>query len=950
VGGQAGARGYLVQALICALEALADDGQWTALALEPNLNVDQIDLIWHYDSSTKVVQIRSSQNQIGVSDVKAWALALKKSIQATHYELRLIGPISARVAHLDSFDSVRIPTPQPLHLDGLIAQACHRLDSYLRSRGQPSLTAAVRELVVHGLVAKLAAYSTDGKPVYRDAFDTMLRQWVFEIERTVADGSVTQCIPPRAQQLPPPPGDFTGRQAEFDALMTVLSCAPTNVTVRGMPGVGKTTFALAVCDRLVERYPDGQFFFDLQGTRKQPLTHLDAMRHIIHSLRPNSPIPPDTQELAGLYRSLIRDKRILVLLDDARDADQVEPLVAGSGSLLVVTSRQHFTLPDMAAVNLSPLQPKEAEALLLRIAPRIGETCSDIAALTSGLPLALRLAASALSERHDVSPSDYARRLADEQTRFELVDASVSLSVDLLSSPLRQMFLQLSVFPFDFDLAAAIALWGREADEVNDNIGHLLRYSLIGYDTEARRYYLHDLIWRYTVAHCDESQQGASRTTMSLYYLAVAKTAEHLYKQGSDEMNMGLALFDRELPNIDQGFSHSATNMYRSREAAKTCIDYVVGTPLCRDLRQGPAYQLVWLSAAKEAAIHLEDVEAMVPIFGNLGRVLAKMGRLDDALQCHNDVRDMARTLDIPKLEAHACLGAGWVWRLMNKPDHAVEQFRACVELARKSGARWLELNGLNNLAALSFESGHLEEAKQFAEDAMNGFMELGDQRGAARAMGNLGGILVNSSDPQLAVEILEHGVGIARELRDVELGVTILGHMAEAYARNKRFEEAIDSLETRINLGRTTGDQKAVIDSIGDLAVLRARVGDSELAEAHFCEARRLIEDQDDRPQQGHLLAKEAEVALIVGDESRAIDLLSQRILAAQETDDKYGEAWAKAKLGMLLARKGKMDQAIELLEKAYQYFARAGNEGAKAIADEIARLRSRTDSDTST
>jgi hypothetical protein len=131
MSGQAGGRGYLIQALVSVLDALTRDHDWTAIQLEPDVASDKVDILWEYPSRRKVVQVKSSQNQISVPDVKFWAESLEQSITADEYEICLIGPVSHGVPGMGSHAKVQIPTPRPLDPDGLVHQAAHQLDRYL---------------------------------------------------------------------------------------------------------------------------------------------------------------------------------------------------------------------------------------------------------------------------------------------------------------------------------------------------------------------------------------------------------------------------------------------------------------------------------------------------------------------------------------------------------------------------------------------------------------------------------------------------------------------------------------------------------------------------------------------------------------------------------------------------------------------------------------------------
>ncbi len=267
-------------------------------------------------------------------------------------------------------------------------------------------------------------------------------------------------------QIPPPPPDFTGREAELNDLLANFEAGAAISGLRGLGGVGKTALALKLAERVQSRYPGAQFLIELKGASDAPLSPADALAHVIRAYHPTAKLPEGEAELRALYLSVLHDQRALLLLDDARDAAQVTPLLPPSGCGVIVTSRQKFTLPGLRAKDLDILPPDDAHTLLLRIADRIGDQAQTIADLCGYLPLALRLAGSALAERVDLSPADYLRRLGDAQQRLRLTgaDASLSLSYDLLTPEQQKGWRALAVFPDTFDRAAAAAVCALEPD------------------------------------------------------------------------------------------------------------------------------------------------------------------------------------------------------------------------------------------------------------------------------------------------------------------------------------------------------------------------------------------------------------------------------------------------------------------------------------------------------
>jgi hypothetical protein len=193
MSGQAGARGYLVQTLICVLDSL-EEPKWQSLIIEPNLTSDKADVIWYYPDRTKVVQIKHSQNQINWAMVKAWAEELEQSIQVEEYELKLIGPCNKDVASRNSCGKVSIPKPHELNFTALIEQAAHKLSKYLESKNISKFTSTQRELLIHVLVTKLFIDSTKGSEFSREDFDKLLIDWTKTVALDISENDKREPI------------------------------------------------------------------------------------------------------------------------------------------------------------------------------------------------------------------------------------------------------------------------------------------------------------------------------------------------------------------------------------------------------------------------------------------------------------------------------------------------------------------------------------------------------------------------------------------------------------------------------------------------------------------------------------------------------------------------------------------------------------------------------------
>lgn len=323
-------------------------------------------------------------------------------------------------------------------------------------------------------------------------------------------------------QLRPPPQDFVGREKEMAALLQVVETRGVTISgLQGLGGVGKTALALKLAEHLKPKYPDAQFYLDLKGVSEHPLTASEAMAHVIRSYHPTMQLPQDESSLQGLYYSLLDGKKVLLLMDNAKNREQVKPMIPPDGCIMLVTSRSHFTLSGFFVQRLGIIEAKDAEELLLKITPRIGNCAEKIAELCGYLPLALEVAASTFHISTSLTPEQYVKRFSNETRRMEILDevtASLSLSYKLLNEEFQKLWRVLSVFPTTFDAEAVAALWEIDVEEAIDNVDKLISYSLMEWDEKTHRYRLHDLLGLFADACLSELERQAAKQAHATYF------------------------------------------------------------------------------------------------------------------------------------------------------------------------------------------------------------------------------------------------------------------------------------------------------------------------------------------------------------------------------------------------------------------------------------------------
>ncbi|MCF3106424.1 winged helix-turn-helix domain-containing protein [Streptomyces roseoverticillatus] len=474
-------------------------------------------------------------------------------------------------------------------------------------------------------------------------------------------------------QVPSDDADFVGRSGLLERVAALIGpsarrpgsttpCAVPVVILTGLPGVGKTALATRLAHHLRGDFPDGRLFLHLDGTRGPQRTPGAILANLLLSLGvPGSSIPEVTEERAALYRSLLADRKVLVLLDDARDEAQIRMLLPGTpGSAALVTSRARLAgLTDAHLIDVDPFDDEESQDLLRRIVgPRRlaaePEATGRILAACAGLPLALRVAAARLAGRPDWQVRRLADRLADERgvlaelTVGDLaVRTCVAASYHGLTPDAARAFRAIGLLPAPefpgWALSAALAdptTTGHElaADRATDALidANLVQIeSLTG--QRQPRYRMHDLLHAYAAerALADEPQswrRAAVARVLDGWLARVRAAGDQLIRRGTGGHAPG-----------------AAGDLVGWLESERTSLVTAVG--FAAGAGYGP--QTAGLAAALEDVCHLRnwwdewehvarvaldraaadgDPVAVAVAQGSLARACAVRGRVDDAL------------------------------------------------------------------------------------------------------------------------------------------------------------------------------------------------------------------------------------------------------------------------------------------------------------------------------
>ncbi|MFC9730589.1 ATP-binding protein [Streptomyces roseolus] len=825
--------------------------------------------------------------------------------------------------------------------------------------------------------------------------------------------------------LPRDSANFVGRSRELAQLTeSVLASSDSNQVIDihaigGMPGVGKTALAVHAGHQLADRFPDGQLFLPLHGHTpgQSPVDPSDALASLLaaigvaQELIPNGSDPLSTLDArAAMWRDRMAGRRVLLVLDDAVDQEQVEPLLPNAAECLVlITSRRRLAaLPDSVVLALDTLAPQESVSMLCRLSRRVPEGADEAAAaqevtrICGQLPLAVGLVAGRM--RHHPSwtfahlarsLSATRRRLARLQAGHLAVATAFELSYRGLDADRQRLFRLLSLHPgseYTADTAAALHdLDPVEAGELLEALydEHLLVESAPG------RYRMHDLMREYsgTLAEADpEPDKEAARDRLFDHYeergaaaASVAVTGTWPSGAAADraDHSEAMAWLGAETANLLACARYCGENGRGTRVVA-------LARSLAGFLRlTGPWEQAVALhQTAVDCAAAAGDGPGRAAALGDLALVRRLTGdyegaarNLTEAMDLHHglgDRRSEARALndlgavhgqtgDYPATaDAHRRAlaifrelddGAGaasalnyWgvVQRLRGEYAAAEPHLRESVELFEAAGDRRGRATALNNLGVVLRQAGRFAEAEECMRQALDLAVEVGDQRGGVYIRNALGTVRLLSGAPLEADRLQTEALESARELRDRRGQVYSLNYLGAVRQWTGRWQDAAEAHEEALETARVLGDRRAQGHALCHLAFVHVALGNATAAAVAAGEALTVATDLGDRRGRARALRAEAAAQVLEGRVEGAIRNLTAARELCEEIGDRQGRAALLNDLGE--ARSALADAAAEGLHHEAAALARdlgSPLEEARALAGLGRYRRSRGETD---
>ncbi|WP_043183229.1 AfsR/SARP family transcriptional regulator [Streptomyces sp. NRRL F-5123] len=642
-------------------------------------------------------------------------------------------------------------------------------------------------------------------------------------------------------QLPADAGLFTGRDAEVARLTALLrpgaapggdapGRAPRPVVVSGMGGVGKTALTVHVAHLLHADYPDGQLYADLRGFgpggRRSPR---DLLVRFLSDLgvREES-LPGDMDDCAALFRTVLAHRRMLLVLDNARDAAQVLPLLPGSGGCAVVVTSRH-TLTDLPAAVLLPLAPLTSADQEVLLAALCGservleepEAAAEILARCGGLPLALSVVGGRLASRPGWPLSLLARRLSSGTGRLpELtvgsldVEATIGMSyVAMRDSDLpperavARAFRLLGVWPehevTPHSAAALLALPVRDTARLLDQLTdvHLLQ------SPAPERYGMHDLLGEYAAERLRAEEPAESRTRAELrlltWYVAAVESASAI--------SVGETQPPPPLPGPPTALPPPFADAHEA---------------LAWYVRELPAIQH---AITRAGALGRSDIawRLAVGLFG-YGDTYWWTGIWDAALRS---------ALDIAVAQGDT-VGQAWLYRriavahgMAYRNEECLENLGIALELFEQAGDITAQASILGNLSALHVQAGRAGPGLAYALRSQELYREVDVPGSESLVLGRIADALQLAGDYAGAVEHQRRRLGLLRALGRPTALATLLTNYGAALQHLGERAEAFAALDEALAIRRQLGDHGGEADCLATTARVHHHFGEWEAA-----------------------------------------------------------------------------------------------------------------------
>ncbi|WP_327091558.1 tetratricopeptide repeat protein [Nonomuraea sp. NBC_01738] len=677
--------------------------------------------------------------------------------------------------------------------------------------------------------------------------------------------------------LPTDIADFTGRTKQVDEIRQQFELAardPSRLAVPiivlvGKPGIGKSAIAVHASHTIADHYADGQLYADMHGASSRPTSPMQVLERFLRALGvPGTSIPEGLEERAEMYRGLLADRRMLVVMDDVMSETQVQPLVPGNpGCAVLITSRSRLgALAGAIHVEVDVFDSNQSMELLTRIAgvERVQsepEASAALADLCGQLPLALRIAGARLSARPHWSVEQLVGRLEDETRRLDElkhgdmgIRASISLTYESVGEGARRLFKRLAILDSKlFSGWISAALMDQPLTDAQDLLDELADAQLVettGSGSGFRsQYRFHDLIRVFARERLAVEESAADRNhalARVLGGLLYLSQEAHRREYGGEYVQIKSAAPRWKLPErmVERLVASPLAWYERERHTLVSGI---------RQAAQAGFTELCWELAI--SSVTLFEVRVY----------------LDDWRETHEIALEAARAAKDVRGHAAMLYSLGSLHITEQRFEDARRHFDAAVPLFEQAGDDQGLALVVRNIAFLDRMSGRYAEAEANYTRALASFRKFDDPIASAYVLHNLAHLRLEHNDPEGAERMLAEALELSRTAGGRRVEAQVLHRMGETHLHAGQPGKAAEAFGAALPIVQDTGDPTGEAYVLHGLGMARLQMGEAAEAEGVLRRSFMLASTAGDK-------SAEARAAVALGE----LDLSRGRALSA--------------------------------------------------------------------
>jgi DNA-binding SARP family transcriptional activator len=751
--------------------------------------------------------------------------------------------------------------------------------------------------------------------------------------------------PVTPRQLPGTTADFVGRERQLHGIERFLSGGAEDgaphavrvVAISGRGGVGKSTLAIRVAHEVSDLFPDGHLYADLQRPHGEEQTSRLLARFLRALGIAGSAIPDDTEERAQLYRSVLADKRLLVVLDDVTSEHQVLPLLPGTATCsVIVTSRIRLTgMTGAHWVDVEVFDATKSMELLNRIigADRVQaeqDAATELVRLCGGLPLALRIAAGRLVSRPQWRISGLVRRLADEARRLDEfthrgleLRSSIALTYRSLPSQAKRLFRLFALLPSpDFPEWTAAALLDADPVDAEEALAQLVDaqvLDMVEYPGERIRYRFHDLIQIYAhellLSTESAEEQRAALTRALGAWLTLAELAH------------------RKIYGGDYTILHGS--------APRWPMVHLVDEPMDDPIEWWDLERRALVAAVRKAA-----AEGMDELCWDLALTEVTLfevkGYFDDWRETAELAHDAARRADNRLGQAAMEYSLGVLHLYQLRLGDAEKSFNTALKLFEAEGNTHGCALVLRNAASVDRLQGRFASMLAKYEESLGMMREVGDVVSEAYILRNIAAFRTDEGDVELARNLLNEALTLFRKVNYRRGEAQVLSRFAELNLGTGQSSAARRDFHQSLRIVRDMGDQIGEAHALYGLGLIRRHEGKLDKAEATLVHALSLARQVSEKLIEGKVCYELGDIELARGNNRNAISYL---VKAGRLFGDLGSVLWM-AKTRILLAEvhesDGDLARAGQELGDAALMLSKVESKEAKRLLSQLTETRS--------